>query len=113
MKARFAMTCVVCGTLLGSAAATAADDLSSDTSRAVVFVKDSAITTEIKTKLAAEHLTSLERIHVDTARNGVVWASGSTSTQRAADKAVSIARETEHVKDVHSDITVRSDDSPR
>jgi hyperosmotically inducible protein len=113
MKASIALAGLVCGTLLGSAVAMTDGDSSSDTSRAVIFVKDSAITTEIKTKLAAEHLTSLERIHVDTDRNGVVWLSGTISTQKAADKAVSIARETEDVKDVHSDLTVRSGDYPR
>jgi len=108
MNTKFAITCVACSTLIGSAVAVAADDSSSDTSHAVVYVKDSAITTEVKTKLAADHITSLERIHVDTDRDGVVWLSGTASTQRAADKAVSIARETDHVKDVHSDITVSS-----
>jgi hyperosmotically inducible protein len=72
------------------------------------FMKESAITTYIKTKLAAEHITSLERIHVDTDKDGVVWLSGTASNRRAADKAVSIARDSEHVKDVHSDITIRS-----
>ena len=86
----------------------AADDSTSDSAHAMVFVKDSAITTEIKSKLAAEHIASLERIHVDTDKDGVVWLSGTASTRRAADKAVSIARATEHVKDVHSDITVKS-----
>jgi hyperosmotically inducible protein len=108
MKMKSAMTCVVCATLLGSAAAMAADDSTSDTAHAMVFVKDSAITTEIKSKLAAEHITSLERIHVDTDKDGVVWLSGTASTRKAADKAASIARDTEHVKDVHSDITVKS-----
>ena len=35
-------------------------------------MKDSVITTKIKTKLAAEHLTSMGRIKVDTDANGVV-----------------------------------------
>jgi hyperosmotically inducible protein len=108
MKMKSAITCLVCATLLGSAAAMAADDSTSDSARAMVYVKDSAITTEIKSKLAAEHITSLERIHVDTDKDGVVWLSGTASTWRAADKAVSIARDTEHVKDVHSHITVKS-----
>lgn len=108
MKTRFAITTLLCVAMLGSAAAMAADALATDSSNAVVFVKDSAITTDIKTKLAAEHITSLERIHVDTDKHGVVWLSGTASTRKAAEKAVSIARGTEHVKDVHSDITVKS-----
>jgi hyperosmotically inducible protein len=94
--------------LLGSTAAIADQDSASDSARAMTFVKDSAITTEVKSKLAAEHITSLERIHVDTDKNGVVWLSGSATTREAADKAVSIARDTEHVTSVHSDITVKS-----
>src|ERR1700691_1417474 len=110
MKTRFATAYVLCGALFGSAAVMAADDLSSERSHAVVFVKDSAITTKVKAKLAADHITSLERIHVDTDRDGVVWLSGTATTQRAADKAVVIARETERVSDVHSTITVKSAD---
>jgi hyperosmotically inducible periplasmic protein len=110
MKTRFAVTSLVCVTILGSATAIAADTLAADSSHAVVFVKDSAITTDIKTKLAAEHITSLERIHVDTDKDGVVWLSGTARTQRAADKAVSIARDTEGVRDVHSDIKIKAAD---
>ena len=110
MKTKFAITCVLCSTLIGSAVALAADDPNSDTSHAVAYVKDSAITTDIKTKLAAEHITSLERIHVDTDKDGVVWLSGTASTQKVADKAVSIARETDRVTNVHSDIRVKSAD---
>jgi hyperosmotically inducible protein len=108
MKIRLVTACVLCGALLGSAAAMADDDLNSAGSHAVAFVKDSAITTAIKTKLAAEHLTSLERIHVDTDKNGVVWLSGTARSKEAADKAESIARATDGVKDVHGHITVNS-----
>jgi hyperosmotically inducible periplasmic protein len=104
----FAITSVVCAMLLGSTAAIADQDSTSDSAHAMTFVKDSAITTEVKSKLAAEHITSLERIHVDTDKNGVVWLSGTASTREAADMAVSIARDTEHVTSVHSNITVKS-----
>jgi hyperosmotically inducible protein len=93
MKTKLVMTCLVCGMLLGPAV-TMAQDSDADRSHPKAFVKDSAITTEIKTKLAAEHITSLGRIHVDTDKDGVVWLSGSARTQEAIDKAVSIARET-------------------
>jgi hyperosmotically inducible protein len=109
MKTKFATTLLMVGTLLGPAVALAVDS-DSDRSHPKEFVKDSAITTEIKTKLAAEHLTSLGRIHVDTDRDGIVWLTGSARSQEAIDKAVSIARDTEHVKNVHSDLTVRHDD---
>ena len=105
----FATTCVLAGALLGSSVLIAQD---SDTDRThpVTFVKDSAITTKIKTKLATEHLTSVGRIHVDTDQDGIVWLTGSARSQEAIDKAVSIARDTEHVKSVHSDLVVKQDD---
>jgi hyperosmotically inducible protein len=109
MKTKFVITCLICGMLVGSAVALAQDS-DTDRSQPKAFVKDSAITTKIKTKLAAEHITSLGRIHVDTDKDGVVWLSGSARTQEAIDKAVSIARETEGVKDVHSHIKIKKDD---
>src|SRR6202043_2093381 len=109
MKTTFATACVLFGTLLAPAAVVVAHDSDTDRSHPAAFVKDSAITTKIKTKLAAEHLTSMGRIHVDTDKNGVVWLTGSARTQEAADKAESIARETEHVKRVHSDVKVEKD----
>jgi hyperosmotically inducible protein len=110
MKTTIASTCVLFGTLLGPAAIVVAQDSDADRSHPVAFVKDSAITTAIKAKLAAEHITSLGRIHVDTDKNGVVWLTGSARSQEAADKAQSIARDTEHVRAVHSDIKIKSDD---
>jgi hyperosmotically inducible protein len=110
MKTRIAMTCVLLGTLLGPTVAMAVEDSDADRSKPEAFVKDSAITIQIKTKLAAEHITSLGRISVDTDKNGVVWLSGTARTQAAIDKAISIARETEHVKTVHSTLTIKADD---
>ena len=109
MKAKFIMTFLVCGMLIGPCV-TMAQDSDADRSHPKAFVKDSAITAKIKTKLAAEHITSLGRIHVDTDTDGVVWLSGSARTQEAIDKAESIARETEGVKDVHSHIKIKKDD---
>jgi len=90
--------------------ALAVEDSDTDRAHPKAFVKDSAITTKIKAKLAAEHITSLGRIHVDTDKDGVVWLTGHARTQEAADKAASIARETDGVKDVHSRIKIKKDD---
>lgn len=109
MKIKLVTTCFVIGTLLVPVAAHAADS-DSDRTHPQTFVKDSAITTKIKAKLAAEHLTSLARINVDTDKNGVVWLSGIARTQEEADKAVSIARETEGVASVKSKIQIKKDD---
>lgn len=110
MKATFTSSILTVALLIGPAVALAAEDSDADRSHAGAFVKDSAITAKIKAKLAAEHMTSLGRIHVDTDKDGVVWLTGSAHTQGAIDKAVSIARETEHVKSVHSDLIVKKDD---
>ncbi len=110
MKMRNAVTaCLIASTLLGSVAM-GADDPDTDRAHPKAFVKDSAITTKIKTKLAAEHITSLGRISVDTDKNGVVWLTGSARSQEAADRAASIARGTEGVTDVKSHIKVKKDD---
>jgi len=108
MKYKLATTCFVIGSVLAPIAAYAADG-DTDRSKPVHFVKDSVITTKIKTKLAVEHLASAKRIKVDTDRNGVVWLSGTTETQAEADKAVEIARNTEGVKSVNTKLTVRKD----
>jgi hyperosmotically inducible periplasmic protein len=110
MKNKLAISCVVFGMLLGSAVALADEDSAAAGTHAKAFVKDSAITTKIKAKLAAEHITSLGRIHVDTDTDGVVWLRGTAGTQEAADKAEAIARETEGVKAVHSHIRIKKED---
>jgi hyperosmotically inducible periplasmic protein len=73
------------------------------------FVKDSVITTKVKSKLAAKHLSTLTKIKVDTDANGVVWLSGRAPTQDAADMAGLLAKDTDGVKSVHNDIAVQPD----
>ena len=108
MKYKLATTCFVIGSVLAPVAAYAADS-GTDRSKPATFVKDSVITTKIKTKLAAEHLGSAKHIKVDTDRNGVVWLSGTANTRDEADKAVEIARNTEGVKSVNSKLKVHKD----
>ncbi|MES1981735.1 MAG: BON domain-containing protein [Pseudomonadota bacterium] len=106
MKIKLAAACVI-GTLLFPAVGYSAD-ADMDRSQPKTFVKDSVITTKIKSKLAAEHLSSLKDIKVDTDLDGVVWMSGTAATQAEADKAVAIANGTEGVKTVKNHITVKS-----
>jgi hyperosmotically inducible protein len=108
MRYKLATTCFVIGSVLAPVAAYAADS-DTDRSHPATYVKDSAITTKIKTKLAAEHLGSAKHIRVDTDKNGVVWMSGTANSQAEVDKAVAIARDTEGVKSVNSHIKVRKD----
>jgi hyperosmotically inducible protein len=100
--------CLVVGPLLAPVAVRAADG-DSDRAHPAAFVKDSLITTKIKTKLAAEKLGSLAHIHVDTDRNGMVVLSGSAKSQERADAAVSIARATEGVTSVRNDIKIKNE----
>jgi hyperosmotically inducible periplasmic protein len=107
MKNRNAIVaCLVSVALAGPAYLVAAEPSDADSSHPTQYVKDSAITTAVKSKLAADHLSSLTRIKVDTDQNGIVWLSGSTDTQEAADRAVDIARNTDGVAQVKSNIVV-------
>jgi hyperosmotically inducible protein len=108
MKYKLATTCFVIASVLAPVAAYATDS-DTDRSKPTHFVKDSVITTKIKTKLAAEHLGSAKHIRVDTDRNGAVWMSGTANSQEEVDKAVAIARDTEGVKSVSSHIKVRKE----
>ena len=109
MKKRLSIAGVVVGALLGSGVAIAADS-DTDRSNPEAFVKDSAITTKVKAKLTADHMSSLARIHVDTDKEGVVWLSGTVESQNVAANAVQIAKATEGVRSVHSDIKVEKED---
>lgn len=107
MANKHILACVLAGSLLGPALVIGAEATAADSSHPTQYVKDSAITTAVKTKLAAQdHMSSLTRLKVDTDQNGVVWLSGTTDTQEAADKAVDIARNTDGVVEVKSNIVV-------
>ena len=103
-----AMSMLLAGVLAGPVAV--AQDADADRAHPKAFIRDSVITTKIKSKLAAEHLTSLAHLRVDTDEDGVVWLSGNAHNQEAVDRAVSIARDTEGVKDVKSTVKIRHDD---
>jgi len=106
MKLKLASVCFVLAASLAPVAFAADSD--TDRNKPATFVKDSAITTKIKSKLAAENVASMATIHVDTDKDGVVWMSGTAKTQKDIDQAVSIARNTEGVKSVKNDLKVKS-----
>ena len=110
MKSKHAIALVAISSLLTPVVTFAADDADTDRSHPTAFVKDSVITTKIKTKLAAEKPSTLAKIQVDTDANGVVWLSGNAESQAAIDKAVSIARTTEGVKSVKNELKIKADD---
>jgi len=105
MKPKLLAACITAAALLFPVAGYTADS-DSDRSSPKAFVKDSAITTKIKAKLAEEHLSSLARIRVDTDDHGVVRLSGEAKSQEEANRAESIARNVEGVAAVENHITI-------
>jgi hyperosmotically inducible periplasmic protein len=65
-----------------------------------------AITTAVKTRLAATRLDSLAALEVEADWDGTVWLSGTTPTEEAAERAVDIARNADGVMLVKSRINV-------
>jgi hyperosmotically inducible protein len=109
MKLTIATAALAAAGLLAGAAIYA-QDADVDRAHPKAFVKDSVITTKIKSKLAADHITSLGRIRVDTDADGVVYLSGSAHSKQAIDRALEIARDTDGVRGVHSALVVKADD---
>lgn len=109
MRTTIAMACLIVSAALAPAVGYS-DETDTDRAHPKAFVKDSAITSKIKTKLAAEHLGSLARIHVDTDESGVVWLTGTARSQHDIDRAVRIARHTEHVVAVKNNLVIKQDD---
>jgi hyperosmotically inducible periplasmic protein len=70
------------------------------------YVKDSVITTKVKTKLAAKHMATLTHVKVDTDANGAVWLSGTAPTKDARDLAGMIAKDTDGVTSVNNNIDI-------
>jgi len=66
---------------------------------------DAGITTNVKTKFAADETVKAYQVDVDT-RNGVVTLSGAVETSTAKEQAIRIARETDGVRDVIDQIRV-------
>jgi hyperosmotically inducible periplasmic protein len=98
---------VAIASLLAGTSVVCAQDV--DQSSPKAYVKDSVITTKVKSKLAAQHLSSLAKIHVDTDANGIVYLSGTAPTRDAVDQAISLTRDTEGVISVKNGIQVRPD----
>ncbi|HSY26317.1 MAG TPA: BON domain-containing protein [Burkholderiaceae bacterium] len=106
MKFKITAACLLAVSLSAPMMAAHADDAG----HPVVFVADSGITTKIKAKLAAQHLTSLAHIKVDTDDKGVVWLGGYAKTQAQVDAAVATANDTAGVRAVKNNIMVKADD---
>jgi len=110
MTARLAITGLIAAAFLAPVIGHASEDQDRDRAHPKEFAKDSAITTAIKTKLAAEHPGSFAKIHVDTDANGVVTLRGTASSQQDIDTAVAVATRTKNVRSVKNELTIKKDD---
>jgi hyperosmotically inducible periplasmic protein len=108
MNTRLAASCLVAGALMLPVAGYTADS-DADRSSPKAYVKDSVITAKIKSELAEEKVSSLVRISVDTDNKGKVTLSGTAASQKAVDKAVSIARAVKGVTAVQNNIQIKAD----
>jgi hyperosmotically inducible protein len=106
MTIKLAASILVSAALMLPMAGYAAD---SDSSSATTMVKDSVITTKIKAELAAEKVSSLVNISVDTDNKGAVTLGGTANSKIAVDKAVSITKAVKGVTSVNNQIKVVAD----
>jgi hyperosmotically inducible protein len=108
MTNKLATSLFILGTVLVPVAAHADGD--ADRSHPGAFVKDSIITTKIKTKLAEERLNTLTHVSVDTDARGMVVLSGHVASRERSERAAAIATATEGVVSVTNNIRVTKDE---
>jgi hyperosmotically inducible protein len=103
-----AVACSLAAVAPFAALATPASD--ADSTQPALVIKDSSLTSSIKAQLASDPFKGLSHIRVDTDDHGVVTLKGKVPTQEAADRAISIARGTEGVRKVKSELKVKIND---
>ena len=70
-------------------------------------VDDATITSEVKSKLAAEKIGTLTKIDVDTNR-GTVYLTGTVDTPEMRARAEQVARSVKHVAGVVNNLSVKA-----
>lgn len=106
MKYRIAAVCFVLAALLSPVIANAEE---TETNKAKTYVKDSAITTKVKAKLAEEKAKTLLNIKVETDSKGEVELSGTVASQEESDRAVAIARSVSGVTAIDNQLKIKTD----
>jgi hyperosmotically inducible protein len=86
-------------------ASEAGDKIGGAAERSGEAITDAAVTTAVKSKFLADTSTPGLKIDVDT-KNGVVTLTGTVPTRAEADRAVSLARDTNGVKSVVNNLKV-------
>jgi hyperosmotically inducible protein len=99
MISKYAKALVVIGALLAPLASHAKDSPK-------VWVKDSAITVQIKAEYAKDKQVSVKRIHVNTDANGFVQLTGNARSHAEARKAGEIAKNITGVVSVDNRIKI-------
>jgi osmotically-inducible protein OsmY len=88
----------------------AAPDEDTTTTQPQVVIKDSSIKSSIKAQYASDTYLGLSRIDVDVDHHGIVSLEGKVASQEAVDRAVSIARATDGVREVKNQLKIKTDD---
>ncbi|HEY1774270.1 MAG TPA: BON domain-containing protein [Gammaproteobacteria bacterium] len=105
---KLGLVTLLAAALLGSVVAGCSSNQPMPAQKAGSYVDDSYLTTAVKSKLAVdENLKSFVDIKVIT-DNQVVTLSGTLPTDALRDQAVAVAKSVSGVKDVISDIEVKS-----
>jgi hyperosmotically inducible protein len=105
MNMKLTASCLVAGALLLPITVYAADTASA-TATTKTYVNDSVITTKVKAELADAKMSSLLHVSVDTDSQGMVTLSGTAPTQKASDRAATIARKVDGVTSVDNRIQI-------
>lgn len=109
MKHRILASMAVVAAALALPMLSQAADTEGTKAKTKEYVKDSMITTKVKAELAAEKMSSLVKIQVETDHAGVVTLSGTAANQVAKDKAVSITQAVKGVSSVDNQIRIVAD----
>ncbi len=101
-------TALVIGALIVPAAGYAQDKMEKKSATGTVKenISDATITAKIKTAFAKDKEVSARNINIDTDNKGMVTLKGNVKSQAEADKAVKIAKETQGVTSVKSELKV-------
>jgi hyperosmotically inducible protein len=97
---------VISALMIPFAAGAADSTTSTGDSKPVRAVKDSAITTKIKAKLAEARAGYTKSIHVKTTSAGVVTLTGSALSREDSNKVAAIAKDTDGVTSVVNKIKI-------
>ena len=106
MNTKLATTLVICALIVPAAGY--AQEKKSMTESVKENVGDATITTKIKTAFAKDKDVSALKINIDTDNKGVVTLKGDVKSQAEADKAVKIAKDTQGVSSVKSELKVQA-----